>query len=99
MQGPFFREVMTPLSDIINYDDKSLFIYIFNSIEACQQFQLNCTVASGSNVKTLTVDQGRIDIDICKELGATEYKNPEGGRHLYSEIITRSQFSFSSLFH
>lgn len=82
---PYFEQVMPIVEDIINYEEKNLFLYIYNSIkEVCKYLNIHTEIIISSTIdvdQTLT-GQDRV-IAICKTLGAEDYYNAIGGQELY----------------
>lgn len=84
-KAPYFEQVMPIVEDIINYEEKNLFLYIYNSIkEVCKYLNIHTEIIISSTIdvdQTLT-GQDRV-IAICKTLGAEDYYNAIGGQELY----------------
>lgn len=84
-KAPYFEQVMPIVEDIINYEEKNLFLYIYNSIkEICKYLNIHTEIIISSTIdvyQTLT-GQDRV-IAICKTLGAEDYYNAIGGQELY----------------
>lgn len=84
-KAPYFEQVMPIVEDIINYEEKNLFLYIYNSIkEVCKFLNIHTEIIISS---TIDVDQTLAGQDrviaICKTLGAEDYYNAIGGQELY----------------
>lgn len=85
-KAPFFDAVMPIVEDIINFEDKNLFEYIYHSVkEVCYYLNIDTEIIVSS---TLNIDhslkgQDKV-IAICKEVNATEYYNAIGGQELYN---------------
>lgn len=84
-KAPYFEQVMPIVEDIINYEEKNLFLYIYNSIkEVCIFLNIHTEIIISS---TIDVDQTLAGQDrviaICKTLGAEDYYNAIGGQELY----------------
>ena len=85
-KAPYMEAVMPVMESIINYDDRNLFDFIFNSVkEICRYLDIKTEIIVSS---TLNADhslkgQDKV-IAICKELGATDYYNAIGGQELYN---------------
>lgn len=85
-KAPYVETVMPVMEGIINYDDRNLFDFIFNSVEEiCRYLNINTEIIVSS---TLNIDhslkgQDKV-IAISKELGATDYYNAIGGQELYN---------------
>lgn len=84
-KAPYFEQVIPIVEDIINYEEKNLFLYIYNSIkEVCKYLNIHTEIIISS---TIDVDQTFAGQDrviaICKTLGAKDYYNAIGGQELY----------------
>ena len=84
-KAPYFEQVIPIVEDIINYEEKNLFLYIYNSIkEVCKFLNIHTEIIISS---TIDVDQTPAGQDrviaICKTLGAEDYYNAIGGQELY----------------
>lgn len=84
-KAPYFEQVIPIVEDIINYEEKNLFLYIYNSIkEVCKFLNIHTEIIISS---TIDVDQTLAGQDrviaICKTLGAEDYYNAIGGQELY----------------
>lgn len=85
-KAPQMENVMPMMEDIINYEDKNLFGFIYNSIkEICCYLEINTEIIVSS---TLDIDhslkgQDKV-IAVCKYLGTTDYYNAIGGKELYN---------------
>lgn len=88
-KAPYFDSVMPVINDILNYDERNLFLYIFNSVKVICHYL---------NIKTEFIISSSINIDhslkgedkvlaICKSLKATDYYNAIGGQGLYSKEL------------
>ncbi|MBS5979631.1 MAG: WbqC family protein [Dysgonomonas mossii] len=84
-KAPYFEQVMPIVEDIINYEEKNLFLYIYNSIkEVCKYLNIHTEIIISStiDVEQAFTGQDRV-IAICKNLGAEDYYNAIGGQELY----------------
>ncbi|MBF0760405.1 WbqC family protein [Dysgonomonas mossii] len=84
-KAPYFEQVIPIVEDIINYEEKNLFLYIYNSIkEVCKYLNIHTEIIISS---TIDIDQTLAGQDrviaICKTLGAKDYYNAIGGQELY----------------
>jgi hypothetical protein len=71
--------------EIFLQSERNLFKYIFNSVvQVCDYLQINTRIVplSTLGISNLFRRQERV-IEICKNLGASQYLNPEGGKELY----------------
>lgn len=84
-KAPYFEEVFDLIKRVINYQEDDLTKYLLNSLqEVCGYIGLNVDFIRSSDIdydRSLGAE-GKI-IDICKELEASTYINPPGGRDLY----------------
>lgn len=84
-KAPYFEQMIPIVEDIINYEEKNLFLYIYNSIkEVCKYLNIHTEIIISS---TIDIDQTLAGQDrviaICKTLGAKDYYNAIGGQELY----------------
>jgi len=85
-KAPFFREIFSLVSDIIDCEDRNLFSYIFNSIKVLNNYlNIDVPIIKSSN---LDIDIERFEgqdkvLKICQSLKASTYINPIGGKQLY----------------
>lgn len=85
-KAPHYDEVMEVLDRIFKYNSKNLFEFIYNSVREVTNYlgiQTKIVVSSNINIDPLLKCQDKV-IAICKELGASDYINPIGGKELYS---------------
>lgn len=84
-QAPFFEPAFTELQQILSCESINLFEFLFNSICSVNNYLAIITRLVISS--TLPIDHGLRSknkvMALCKELGATEYINPIGGKGLY----------------
>jgi len=92
-KAPIKKEMITFLSEIINYKENNLFKYIYNSVlKICEYL----------DIKTEIIISSSLDIDhslkaenkvlaICKKLEAQTYINSIGGIELYSKELFKEQ--------
>jgi len=85
--APFFPEVISLVTDVINQQERNVAMYILNSLERLGEYLgfttelvMSSTVEKDDSLK----GQERV-IAICSALGATEYINPPGGVALYDK--------------
>jgi hypothetical protein len=85
-KAPFYSEIQPLLKRIINYDNKNLFQYIFNSIQE---------IVIYLGIETKLIKSSDIDMDhslsgemrvleLCKKVEASTYINSMGGIELYN---------------
>lgn len=85
-KAPYWDAVMPLIDDIINYYDKNLFRFIFNSVERiCRYLDIDTDIiiSSALDIDHSLKGQGKV-IAICKKIGATDYYNAIGGQELYN---------------
>ncbi len=86
-KAPFYEKAITLVEQILNYEDRNLFSFLFNSIvDIMDVLNLNTKLIISSS---LSIDHNLKStekvIAICKELNATTYINSIGGIGLYSK--------------
>lgn len=84
-KAPYFNEVFTLFEEILNFNESNLFNYIFYSIKkVCDFLEINTELLLSSNINIDHSLKANIKIiEICNELKAHKYINPEGGTELY----------------
>lgn len=86
-KAPFFFETVPLISEIVGYNDKNLFNYVYHSIERIQDhlgIDAKLIVSSGVGINHELKGKEKV-ISLCKGLGATHYINPIGGVELYKK--------------
>ncbi|HLH56715.1 MAG TPA: WbqC family protein [Verrucomicrobiae bacterium] len=86
-KAPFFNEVFPLFTEVVCSGQKNLFEYIYGSIVAVREFlriKTPLAISSSLNIDHSLRSEAKV-MAICKELGATQYLNPSGGRELYSK--------------
>ncbi|MEG0051019.1 MAG: WbqC family protein [Terrisporobacter sp.] len=85
-KAPFYKEVYPVIEDIINCEEVNLAKYIANSIsKVCDYLNINTKLIISSDIeKNNELKAQDKVIEICTNLGATEYYNAIGGQELYS---------------
>lgn len=85
-KAPFYKEGVSLLEEIINFNENNLSKFIENSIRKISEYLdikteiiLSSDIKKNSNLK----NQDKV-IDICKVMKADEYYNAIGGMELYS---------------
>lgn len=92
IKAPFFQPVFPLIEGIINFENKNLFQFIFNSLKQINNYL---------DIKTPLIISSSIEIDhslkaedkviaLCKARLASNYINPIGGIELYSKDIFRA---------
>ena len=92
-RAPHFDEYFPIVSDIVGFESRNLFDFIFNSIDAIRkilQIDTRLVVSSQIDADHSRSGQDRV-IDICRQLGANRYLNPPGGRALYAKEAFESR--------
>lgn len=86
-KAPYIKEVMPLIEDIIMYNEKNLFSYIFNSVkEICNYLDIKTKLIVSSDVDiNHDLKSEKKVIEICKAVGATIYINAIGGVELYNK--------------
>ena len=92
-KAPHFLKVMPLIELIINFEDRNLFKFIYNSLLViCDYIEIETSILISSSIK---IDHGLKSQDkviaISKNLSATHYINSIGGVDLYSKAIFESQ--------
>lgn len=88
-KAPFYNETIPVISEILSFNDKNLFSFIFNSILLINKhLDIGTTLVSSSNVEKENIKglkgEKRV-LAICNQLKATHYINPIGGVELYAK--------------
>lgn len=86
-KAPFYQDVYPLIEKIISFDELKLALYIQNSIQnLCEYLNLNTKLLMSSEiVKNNNLRGENKIIDICLQLGATQYINAIGGIELYTQ--------------
>ena len=85
-KAPYFSNVFPIIEEIINYDGKNLFQFIFNSLKIVTQYLEITTpfiISSSIQINHQLQSQKKV-MELCKAKNATTYINPIGGVELYS---------------
>jgi hypothetical protein len=87
-KAPHYAETRQLVEDVLAYDEPSLSLFLFNSLQKISQ-QLGIvtplTLASTLQKNDAGLSGSARIIAICKSLSATGYINSIGGRELYSQ--------------
>lgn len=85
-RAPYAESAFECISQVINYDDDSLFGFVSHSIRAvCEYIGINTQFLVSSSIQTDHALKGADKVlAICNELGADTYINPIGGTSLYA---------------
>lgn len=88
-KAPQFSTVFPLIETAINFNDRNLFLYLFNSLtticgylDITTEFIVSSTLAIDHTLKS----EEKV-LALCKNIGATHYINPIGGLSLYSKEI------------
>ena len=86
-KAPFYQDVYPLIEKIISFDELNLALYIQNSLQnLCAYLNLNTKLIMSSEiVKNNDLRGENKIIDICLQLGATQYINAIGGIELYKQ--------------
>ena len=86
-KAPFYSIVFPLVSEIIQYDNDNLALFISNSvIKIAKYLQIETEILLSSEIKKdNNLKAQKKVINICKILGATEYYNSIGGLELYNK--------------
>ena len=86
-KAPFYKDVYPLIEKIISFDELNLALYIQNSIQnLCAYLNINTKLIMSSEiVKNNGLKGENKIIDICLQLGATQYINAIGGIELYTQ--------------
>lgn len=99
-KAPFLAETISLIREIIRYEDKNLFSYIYHSIDRMRDhLDIATELVISSNVSINHDLKGKDKvISICRKLGASDYINPIGGVELYkTEEFTNNKIDLSFL--
>lgn len=84
--APYFNEVFPIVTEILNYSEKSLFSFLYNSLNVLKRFldiQTTLTISSSIHIDHDLKFQDKV-IAISKQLGYDHYINSIGGKEIYS---------------
>lgn len=86
-KATYFKDVFPLIESILNYQDRNLFNFVFNSLKVFKSYlNINCNLIISSdlgfNIEEY-LGQDKV-IEICKHLDARTYINPIGGEELYT---------------
>lgn len=86
-KAPFFPETIPLIREVIHYNDKNLFNYVYHSIGRMRDhLDIDTELIISSEVGINHNLKGKEKVvSICRELGATNYINPIGGTELYKK--------------
>ena len=84
--APNFNLVFNLIENCLKFESLNLFDFLFNSIKLTNEFlgiDTNLIISSGLKINHDLKSEIKV-IEICKNLGAKTYLNPEGGKKLYN---------------
>ncbi|TXI65430.1 MAG: hypothetical protein E6Q46_06215 [Flavobacterium sp.] len=86
-KAPFYQDVYPLIEKIISFDELNLAFFIQNSLQnLCEYLNLNTKLIMSSEIVKNNELRGESKIiDICVQLGATQYINAIGGIELYTQ--------------
>ena len=87
IKAPNFKIVFNLIEEILMYNNRNLFDFIYNSIQKMSSYleiETPIIVSSSLNVNEQLKSKDRV-IETCKLLEASTYTNPSGGTELYKE--------------
>lgn len=92
-KAPFFKDVFPLVEMIINFPEKNLFSYLWNSIKQLVEYmEINTKLIVSSEVSADHSLKGEDRVlAVCKSLDTTYYINPIGGLTLYSSDRFRQE--------
>ena len=88
-QAPYFGECFPLLESLINFKDRKLFNFIFNSLtKICSLLSITTEIITSSTLAISDTLRGQDKVStLCKSLDARTYINPIGGTELYSSDV------------
>lgn len=88
LKAPFFKAVFPLIEDIINYPENNIALFLenqFKNIFAYLGVQTKILLSSRDVKKNLSLSAQEKVLQICKNVGATQYINAIGGQDLYNK--------------
>lgn len=84
--SPFFKDTFPKIEEIINYNN-NLFEFIYNSLKVlCKYLGINTNFVISSTIQMdHTLKAQEKVLEICKQIGTSQYINTIGGIDLYSK--------------
>ena len=92
-KAPYFNDAFPLIKNILLYNEKNLFKYIYNSIiQICEYLDIKTqiVISSSINIDHSLRSQEKV-IAINKALDSNHYINPTGGAELYDEDTFRKE--------
>ena len=92
-KAPNFDQIMPLLENIIKYDEKNLFRFIYYSLlEVCDYIDIKTPIHVSSKVDIdHSMKAQQKVLELCKAEGATAYINPVGGKKIYDRATFNHQ--------
>lgn len=86
-KAPFYQDVYPLIERIVNFHELKLALFIQNSLQKlCEYLNLNTNFLMSSSISKNNDLRGENKIiDICLQIGATQYINAIGGIELYTK--------------
>lgn len=87
IKSPHFKTVFPIIEDCLNFENKNLFSFIFNSLKVVCDYldiKMEFIISSSLSIDTSLKGEDKV-IAINKKIGATTYINAIGGQELYSK--------------
>jgi len=84
-KAPYYELVAPIIDRILDYKEKNLFLFLYNSLIEIKEYlniDTELIISSNININSDLKSQNRV-IEICKQLKADNYINPIGGTKLY----------------
>ena len=84
-RAPYFREVFPLIEELVMFEERNVARFNENLIRKVSNYiGLSCKIINSSSViKNDTLSGEARVLDLCMNLGATDYTNPTGGIQLY----------------
>jgi len=92
-KAPCYRQVFPMLEELMMFEDNNVARFNENLIRRIADYmELSCRIitSSGMDKDDSLAGEPRV-LEICKQLGATDYTNPIGGTELYHEEAFRQR--------
>ncbi|MFZ4680566.1 MAG: WbqC family protein [Flavobacterium sp.] len=86
-KAPNYQEAFALTEEIFSFNSANLFEFVFNSIKVvCDYLEIKTkfTLSSTINIDHMLKSEEKV-IAICRQLKASKYINPIGGKELYSK--------------
>ena len=93
LKAPFFQQVFPLLNELMMFADNNVAHFnenLIRSIAGYLGLTCNITTSSGMNKNNSLTGEQRV-LEICQQLGATKYINPQGGQSLYDTATFRDR--------